>query len=230
MLQVNDIHTYYGNSYVLQGVSLEMSKGSVIAILGRNGMGKSTLIHSIIGFTIPRRGQILFNDIDITRLPSYARVKLGLGFVPQERRIFTSLTVEENLKVAARKNGQTWTLERVHGIFPRLRERRSHKGDNLSGGEQQMLAIGRALMTGPSLVLMDEPSEGLAPVIVNEMRDAIFRLKEEGVSILLVEQNLGFALKTADYVHLMRRGMIVHSSTSEELSANHETKLKYLGV
>ena len=230
MLEVKDIHTYYGDSYILQGISLEVEKGSVIAILGRNGMGKTTLIHSIIGFNPPRQGRIMFQGKDITKVPSYNRVALGLGLVPQERRIFPSLTVLENLKVAANKDREDWTIERVFSVFPRLQERIRHRGDNLSGGEQQMLTIGRALMTCPSLLLMDEPSEGLAPVLVRVMRDSIFRLKEEGLSILLVEQNLRFALKSAGYVHLLERGKIAYSCTPEELDGDQETKLKYLGV
>ncbi|MBW1773143.1 MAG: ABC transporter ATP-binding protein [Deltaproteobacteria bacterium] len=230
MLEVKDIHTYYGDSYILQGISLEVEKGSVIAILGRNGMGKTTLIHSIIGFNPPRQGRIMFQGKDITKVPSYNRVALGLGLVPQERRIFPSLTVLENLKVAANKEREDWTIERVFSVFPRLQERIRHRGDNLSGGEQQMLTIGRALMTCPSLLLMDEPSEGLAPVLVRVMRDSIFRLKEEGLSILLVEQNLRFALKSAGYVHLLERGKIAYSCTPEELDGDQETKLKYLGV
>ena len=230
MLEVKDIHTYYGDSYILQGISLEVEKGSVIAILGRNGMGKTTLIHSIIGFNPPRQGRITFKGKDITKVPSYNRVALGLGLVPQERRIFPSLTVLENLKVAANKEREDWTTEGVFSVFPRLKERTHHRGDNLSGGEQQMLTIGRALMTCPSLLLMDEPSEGLAPVLVRVMRDSIFRLKEEGLSILLVEQNLRFALKSAGYVHLLERGKIAYSCTPEELDGDQETKLKYLGV
>ena len=230
MLEVKDIHTYYGDSYILQGISLEVEKGSVIAILGRNGMGKTTLIHSIIGFNPPRQGRIMFQGKDITKAPSYNRVALGLGLVPQERRIFPSLTVLENLKVAANKEREDWTTEGVFSVFPRLKERIHHRGDNLSGGEQQMLTIGRALMTSPSLLLMDEPSEGLAPVLVRVMRDSIFRLKEEGLSILLVEQNLRFALKSAGYVHLLERGKIAYSCTPEELDGDQETKLKYLGV
>ena len=230
MLEVKDIHTYYGESYILQGISLEVERGSVIAILGRNGMGKTTLIRSIIGFNPPKKGHITFLGKDITKLPSYARVGLGLGLVPQERRIFPSLTVLENLKVAANKQREGWTTEGVFSVFPRLKERTHHRGDNLSGGEQQMLAIGRALMTSPALLLMDEPSEGLAPVLVRVMRDSIFRLKEEGLSILLVEQNLRFALKSAGYVHLLERGKIAYSCTPEELDSDQETKLKYLGV
>jgi branched-chain amino acid transport system ATP-binding protein len=230
MLEVKDIHTYYGDSYILQGISLEVEKGAVIGILGRNGMGKTTLIHSIIGFNPPQRGSITFQGQDITKQPSYSRVLLGLGLVPQERRIFPSLTVLENLKVAANKDRTNWTIESVFSVFPRLQERILHRGDNLSGGEQQMLAIGRALMTSPSLLLMDEPSEGLAPVLVRVMRDSIFRLKEEGLSILLVEQNLRFALKSSAYVHLLERGKIAYSCTPEALDEDQETKLKYLGV
>jgi branched-chain amino acid transport system ATP-binding protein len=230
MLEVLNIHTFYGDSYILQGVSLEVEKKSIIAILGRNGMGKTTLIRSIIGFTPPRQGQIKFEKKDITRLPAYKRVEAGIGLVPQGRRVFRSLTVAENLKVAEVKKGTGWTAEKIFSIFPRLGERVAHRGDKLSGGEQQMLAIGRALMTSPSLLLMDEPSEGLAPVLVRVMQESISLLKQEGLSILLVEQSIGVALKVADYVHLLSHGQIAHSLTPAQLEADHEIKLKYLGV
>jgi branched-chain amino acid transport system ATP-binding protein len=231
MLKIVDIHTYYGNSYVLQGISLEIAKGTVVALLGRNGVGKTTLVRSIIGFTPVRRGQILFNDRDITRMPSYKITRLQMGLVPQGRRIFPSLTVKENLAVAARAPGvQTWDFEKIFGLFPRLKERDHHRGNELSGGEQQMLAIARALISNPIFLLMDEPTEGLAPVLVREVGDVIRRLKEEGLSIFLVEQNLSFAMKFADYAHVMSKGKIVHSSTPKELSENREIKEHYLGV
>ena len=231
MLKIVDIHTYYGDSYVLQGISLEVAKETVVALLGRNGVGKTTLIRSIVGFTPPRRGRILFNSKDITRVTAYKIVRMQMGLVPQGRRIFPSLTVRENLAIAARSAGsQTWNFERVFALFPRLKERGHHRGNELSGGEQQMLAIARALISNPVFLLMDEPTEGLAPVLVREVGDAIRRLKEEGLSIFLVEQNLSFAMKFADYTHIMSKGKIVHSSTPKELWEDRETKEHYLGV
>ncbi|MFZ1058629.1 MAG: ABC transporter ATP-binding protein [Candidatus Rokuibacteriota bacterium] len=230
MLEVRDLHTYYGDSYVLQGVSLRVEKSQVVGILGRNGMGKTTLIRSIIGFTPPRRGQVLFKGRDITGWPSYRSVDLGMGLVPQGRRVFASLTVIENLTVAARGAGGSWTIERVLDLFPRLRERAEHRASKLSGGEQQMLAIARALMTNPDFLLMDEPTEGLAPLLVREMGRVIADLKTRGLSILLVEQNLPMALKVADHVHVLSRGRIVHSSAPQALWANEEIKARYLGL
>jgi len=231
MLKIIDIHTYYGDSYVLQGISLEVAKGTVVALLGRNGVGKTTLIRSIVGFTPARRGQILFNDKDITRVPSYKIVRLQMGLVPQGRRIFPTLTVKENLAIASRSSSaQAWDFEKVFALFPRLKERAHHRGNELSGGEQQMLAIARALISNPIFLLMDEPTEGLAPVLVREVGDVILRLKEEGLSIFLVEQNLSFAKKFADYTHVMSKGKIVYSSTPAELWENQEVKEHYLGV
>ena len=230
MLEVRDIHTYYGDSHVLQGISLRMEKCQVVGIVGRNGMGKTTLIRSIIGFTPPRRGQVLFKERDITAWPSNRAVALGLGLVPQGRRVFPSLTVLENLAVAAKGNGGPWTIDRVMDLFPRLRERASSRAGKLSGGEQQMLAIGRALMTNPELLLMDEPSEGLAPLLVREVGRVIESLKAEGLSILLVEQNLPLALRVADQVHVLSRGRVVHSCAAQALWGNEEVKSRYLGL
>ena len=229
MLELHDVHTYYGESHVLQGVSLAVAPGEVVTILGRNGMGKTTLIRSVIGFTPPRRGSVRFKGEDITRAPSFRTVERGMGLVPQGRRVFPSLTVTENLDVARRGRGR-WTLERVLELFPRLAERGQNRANKLSGGEQQMLAIGRALMSNPELLLMDEPTEGLAPSLVREVGRVIHELKLEGLSILLVEQNLPLALSVADRVHVLSRGQVVHSCAPGELMANEEIKSRYLGV
>jgi branched-chain amino acid transport system ATP-binding protein len=231
MLKIVDIHTYYGDSYILQGISLEVAKGTVVALLGRNGVGKTTLIRSIVGFTPARRGQILFNDRDITHMAAYKIVRMQIGLVPQGRRIFPSLTVTENLAIASRGTGvRSWNLEKIFTLFPRLKERVNNRGNQLSGGEQQMLAIARALISNPVFLLMDEPTEGLAPVLIREVGDVILRLKKEGLSIFLVEQNLSFARKFADYTHVMSKGKIVYSSTPVELWENREIKERYLGV
>jgi len=230
MLEVRDVHTYYGDSHVLQGVSLSMARGQVVGLLGRNGMGKTTLIRSIIGFTPPRRGSVVFKDRDITGWPSNRAVALGLGLVPQGRRVFPSLTVRENLEVAVRGEAGPWTIPRVLDLFPRLGERGTHRAGKLSGGEQQMLAIARALMTNPELLLMDEPTEGLAPLLVREVGRVIENLKADGLSILLVEQNLPMALRVADHVHVLSRGRVVHSSAPAALWQNEEIKSRYLGL
>ena len=230
MLDVADVHTYYGDSYVLQGVSLAVGRGEVVGLLGRNGMGKTTLIRTIVGFTPPRRGRVVFKDKEITGWPSNRVIGLGLGLVPQGRRVFPSLTVAENLEVAVRGNPGPWSVKRAMELFPRLRERSENRAGKLSGGEQQMLAIARALMTNPDLLLMDEPTEGLAPLLVREVGKVIEALKREGLSILLVEQNLPLALRLSDRVHVLSRGRIVHSSTPEELWKNDAVKSRYLGV
>jgi len=231
MLALEEIHTYYGESYVLQGISLTVAQGQVLALLGRNGMGKTTLIRSTIGFTPPRRGRVIFRGRDITGLPPFRAVEMGMAVVPQGRRIFPSLSVRENLTVAARGNTkQGWNLERVFCLFPRLKERFAHPGNKLSGGEQQMLAIGRALMTNPNLLLMDEPTEGLAPLLVREVGKAIAELKDHGLSILLVEQSLHFATSVADHIHVLNRGRIVHSSSPAELLADEDVKSRFLGL
>jgi branched-chain amino acid transport system ATP-binding protein len=229
VLEVDDIHTYYGVSHVLQGLSLRVGEGEVLGILGRNGMGKTTLIRSIIGFTPPRRGAVRLRGDDITRWPPYRMVAAGLALVPQGRRVFSSLSVRENLDVAHRAGGR-WTRERVEGLFPRLAERARSRAGSLSGGEQQMLAIGRALMTYPRLLLLDEPTEGLAPLLVREVGRVIGELRRAGLSILLVEQNLPLALAVADRVHILSRGQIVHSARPDELAADEAVKSRYLGV
>jgi branched-chain amino acid transport system ATP-binding protein len=241
MLNVQDIHTYYGDSHVLQGVSLHVERGSVAALLGRNGVGKTTLCRSIVGFTPARTGRVIFGDVDITRMPPHKISRLRMSLVPQGRRIFASLTVKENLEIAFRDakpvpNGsrqeseRRWDLPGVFTLFPRLAERSHHRGNELSGGEQQMLAIARALVANPVFLLMDEPTEGLAPALVAEVGALIQRLKGEGMSILLVEQNAAFAVKVADFVHVMSKGKIVHSSEPAALWANQEVKTRFLGV
>jgi branched-chain amino acid transport system ATP-binding protein len=229
VLDVEDVHTYYGESHVLQGISLRVAASEVLGILGRNGMGKTTLVRSIIGFTPPRRGRVRFRGQDITRWPPYRMVESGMALVPQGRRVFPSLSVRENLEVARSGRGP-WSLDRVHALFPRLLERGGNRANKLSGGEQQMLAIGRALMTNPHLLLLDEPTEGLAPLLVLEVGRVIKELKREGLSILLVEQNLPLALSVADRTHILSRGQIVHSARPDELLANEEVKSRYLGV
>ncbi|MFC1907266.1 ABC transporter ATP-binding protein [Chloroflexota bacterium] len=232
MLELFDIHTYYGDSYILQGISLEVREGSTVALLGRNGMGKTTTISSIIGLTPARRGEVRFKGKNVSNLESYKIAKMGMGLVPQGRHIFPSLTVKENLTMSARTRGKDnpWSLDRVYSFFPVLKERASIKGNLLSGGEQQMLTIARALMTNPDLLLMDEPSEGLSPLLVQEIGRIIAQLKESGFSILLVEQNLPMALSVADYIYVISKGTIVHQSTTAEFKDNEEIKARYIGV
>ncbi|MBI2873963.1 MAG: ABC transporter ATP-binding protein [Firmicutes bacterium] len=234
MLELREIHSYYGDSHILQGLSLQVGKGELVSILGRNGAGKTTTINSIIGFVPPRRGSVLFDNRKISGLPPYRVARMGIGLVPQGRRIFPTLTVAENLAIGARKakngRGDGWSVDRALEFFPSLQRRKTNKGNQLSGGEQQMVAIARALVANPKLLLMDEPSEGLAPIIVREIAEVIRQLKHEGYSILLVEQNFHLALRAADRVYVMNKGQIVHTSTPQELEADEEVKEKYLGV
>jgi branched-chain amino acid transport system ATP-binding protein len=232
MMKLLDVHTYYDESYILQGISFKIDDGSVVTMLGRNGMGKTTTIHTIMGFTTPRRGLIKFNGEKINGLKPYEIAVKGIGLVPQGREIFPSLSVEENLKIAARegRGKAKWSLDRIHALFPILKERARFKGNLLSGGEQQMLCIGRALMTNPTLLLMDEPSEGLAPIIVQEIENIIRQLKMTGHSIFLVEQNLSMALSLADYVYVISKGKIVYEAIPEIFNQDEVSKSKYLGV
>jgi branched-chain amino acid transport system ATP-binding protein len=236
MLNVLDLHTYYGDSHVLQGVTLTVKQGTVVAVLGRNGVGKTTLCRSIVGFTPARAGRVIFNDVEITHVPAHQIFHLHLNVVPQGRRIFSSLTVEENLAIARQagarslKPGAGWDLEKVFAVFPRLAERRAHRGNELSGGEQQMLAIARALVANPDLLVMDEPTEGLAPALVADVGHLIQRVRDEGTSVLLVEQNAAFAVKLADYAHVMSQGRIVYGSEPAALWKNEDIKTQYLGV
>jgi branched-chain amino acid transport system ATP-binding protein len=228
MLDVQGIHSYYGDSHVLHGVSLRVAAGEAVALLGRNGAGKTTLIRSIMGFNPPREGRILLDGEPIEGWPAHRIARRGLALVPQGRRIFAPLTVRENLLLGARADG--WTLERVLDLFPRLRERSGQAGGTLSGGEQQMLALGRALLTNGRVLLLDEPSEGLAPLIVREIGRILARLKEERLSILLVEQNYHLALRIADRVYVMSKGQIVYEGSPAALGADEEVKRRYLGV
>jgi len=231
ILEVEDMHTYYGDAYVLQGLTLKVEEGEILGLLGRNGVGKTTLVNSVMGFYPPRRGVIRFKGVDVTHVSSFATVRMGIGLVPQGRRVFPSLTVDENLEVArhgASRRG--WDARRVYALFPRLEERRVQRARTLSGGEQQMLAIGRALMTNPDCLIMDEPSEGLAPIIIQGVWEAVAKLKQEGLSILLVEQNASLAVKLVDYVHIISKGRVVYSAPPRELWANAEVKSNYLGI
>ncbi len=232
MLEIKDIHTWYGDSYVLQGVSLDVKDATVVALLGRNGMGKTTTIRSIMGFTPPKKGSIVFNGKETVGLQSYEIARLGIGLVPQGRMIFPSLSVTENLTMAARSGGKddAWTLEKVYTVFPKLKERSKNKGNLLSGGEQQMLCIARALMTNPDLILLDEPSEGLAPIVVQEVFRVIEQLKAAGQSILLVEQDFAMAMDVADHAYIMSKGSVVWGGTADELVDNEKVKATYLGV
>ena len=228
MLDVEAIHTYYGDSHVLHGVSLRVGAGEAVAVLGRNGAGKTTAIRSIVGFTPPRAGRVVLEGQAIERWPAYRIARRGLAMVPQGRRIFAPLSVRENLLLGARAEG--FTLERIYALFPRLREREEQSGGTLSGGEQQMLAIGRALLTNSRLILLDEPSEGLAPMIVREIGRILLALKAERLSLLLVEQNYHLALRVADRVYVMSKGQIVWEGTPAGLEADEEVKRRYLGV
>jgi branched-chain amino acid transport system ATP-binding protein len=231
ILDVQDIHTYYGDAYILQGLSLQLEEGQILGLLGRNGVGKTTLVNSVVGFTPPRRGRIVFKGVDIAGLASFTIARGGIGLVPQGRRVFPTLSVEDNLSVAEQSiERHGWSKERVFALFPRLRERRNQRAKTLSGGEQQMLAIGRGLMTNPDCLIMDEPSEGLAPIIIQGLWDAIAKLKAEGLSILLVEQNAALALKLVDFVHVISKGRVVYSGRPDELWKNDDVKSRYLGI
>jgi branched-chain amino acid transport system ATP-binding protein len=229
-LAVRDLHAYYGESHVLQGVSLDVRDGESVALLGRNGAGKTTTINAIVGFVRPRGGTVRVGERDITAKAPHRVAAAGVALVPQGRRVFADLTVLENLTIAARRNGGGWDLARVLELFPSLERRLANRGDQLSGGEQQMVAIGRALLRDPALLLLDEPSEGLAPKLVNEVGDALVRLRESGLSLLLVEQNLALATRVAQRVYVMNKGTIVFSGTTAELAAAGDVEARYLGV
>jgi branched-chain amino acid transport system ATP-binding protein len=230
MLALDNVNAYYGDSHILHGVSLSVREGEVVCLLGRNGAGKTTTIMTVMGYLHPRAGSISYNGRDIGALPPYAVARLGFGLVPQERGIFPSLTVRENLTVFARADKGGWTLQRIFDLFPSLRARERNLGFQLSGGEQQMLSIARALMLNPSLLLLDEPSEGLAPLIVQEIVEVLKRLKGEGLAILLVEQNLRAAFAVADRHHVMNKGTICFTGSTAELEGNEFVLRNYLSV
>jgi branched-chain amino acid transport system ATP-binding protein len=229
LLALRDVRAGYGDAVVLDGVSFELPEKGSLALLGRNGVGKSTLFLTIMGYTAFRRGTILWRGKDITGAAPHRRALLGIGWVAQEREIFPSLTVEENLTVAARPG--RWTLDAIHDLFPRLHERKLNMGNQLSGGEQQMLAIARALMTNPELLLLDEPREGLAPIVVEELAGAIRRMmKEEGTTVVLAEQHAEIALSLTDQVIVLERGVIVHRSRSADLLADKAAIDRLIGL
>jgi len=229
MLRVGGLQTAYGRSQVLFGVDLDIRAGEVITLLGRNGMGKTTTVRSIMGIARPSSGDISFQGKAIQGLPSYRIAQAGLGLVPEGRQVFSNLTVRENL-VATARGGRPWDLERVFGLFPQLAERRSHYGNQLSGGEQQMLAIGRALMTNPRLLILDEATEGLAPLIRAEIYRSIARLKAEGLSLLVIDKDVKALTSAADRHYVLEKGRVVWTGTSAELAASPDTQHKYLGV
>jgi len=237
LLDVQNIDAYYGNSHILQNVSLNIRQGEVVCLLGRNGMGKSTTLKAIIGLVKPKAGQVIYSGKDLTGLPPYKIARSGIGYVPEERRIFPNLTVYENLvmgiKSSKSRNNQedsAWNLERIVKHFPFIRERRNQKGGNLSGGEQQMLTIGRALMGNPELLLVDEPTEGLAPLLVNEVKEVLAEINKTGISILLVEHNLKVAKSIANRIYLMGKAHIGFEGSVQEFEANPGIRKKYLEV
>jgi branched-chain amino acid transport system ATP-binding protein len=231
MLELENVNAYYGDSHILHGVSLAVREGEIVCLLGRNGAGKTTTILTVMGYLQPRPGRIRYRNRDIVGLPPYAVARLGFGFVPQERGIFPSLTVRENLTVFARAGGKGfWTLPRIFGLFPVLRARERNLGFQLSGGEQQMLSIARALMLNPAMLLLDEPSEGLAPMIVQQIIEVLARLKREGLAILLVEQSLRTAFAVGDRHHVMNKGEICFTGSAAELEGDDAVLRNYLSV
>lgn len=232
LLEVQGINTYYGLSHILFDVSIQVDRGEVVVLLGRNGAGKTTTMRSIMGLTPPKTGKVIFDGKDVTGVAPYKVARFGIGFVPEDRRIFPDLTVRANLDVGLRKTkGKTsWTIDRIYQLFPRLKELANRRGGNLSGGEQQMLTIARTLMGSPDLILLDEPSEGLAPIIVKALGEFIDLLKREGTTVLLSEQNVKFSLKHSDRAYIVDNGHIKYQGTIEELEKDEDVKKRYLAV
>ena len=231
MLEVKEIHTYYGTSHILFGISFNVKEGEAVCLLGRNGAGKTTTFRSIIGLTPPKKGSIKFRDKEIIGKPPYRIAKMGIGFVPDTRRIFPDLTVRQNLMVARReKEKAVWNLETIYALFPKLRELDTHMGTQLSGGEQQMLTVARTLMTNPDLLLLDEPGEGLAPLVIQAMKEQLGEIKKLGITMLICEHNVGLATALSDRAYVMDKGAIHFQGTIEELRKNEEVRKKYLMV
>jgi branched-chain amino acid transport system ATP-binding protein len=228
-LIAEDLHTYYGESHILRGVALEVAEGKITALLGRNGAGKTTTLRSLIGLTPPRRGKVTIFGADVTNWPAFRIAGMGVGYVPEGRRIFPNLSVEENLKVPIERAGP-WTIARIFELFPRLAERRRNRGRQLSGGEQEMLAIARALLLNPKLLLLDEPSQGLAPLVVKEVFKVILDMREKGLSVLLVEQNARMTLEIADYAYVIDDGAVVHAGPARELAQDEARVQALAGV
>src|SRR5580658_9255656 len=225
-IRAEGLHTYYGKSHILHGVSLEVRQGEIVALLGRNGAGKTTTLRSLMGLTPPREGTVRLFDADVTGFPPYRIAMLGVGYVPEGRRIFPNLTVEENLKVPIERPGP-WTIPRIYQLFPRLAERKNNKGRQLSGGEQEMLAIARALLLNPRLLLLDEPSQGLAPLIVQDVFKVVVSAREQGISVLLVEQNVRAAVEVADRAYVLDDGKVVYAGSAAEF-AKDEARVRAL--
>ena len=229
VLQVEDIHSYYGKSHIIQGVSFNVDRGECFTLLGRNGAGKTTTLRTIMGLVPARKGRISYDTIDTTAFKPEQVARLGISYVPEDRQVFTSLTVEENLKIAIRK-GSKWDIGRIWELFPRLKERRKHMGNHLSGGEQQMLSVARALIADPTILLLDEPTEGLAPLIVEMLLETIQFIKKQGVTIILVEQNVKATYAVSDHYCILQQGLSVYQGTHAEFTAQSEIIEKYLGV
>jgi len=230
IIEIKEVHTYYGTSHILFGISMEVQEGETVCLLGRNGAGKTTTLRSIIGLTPPRSGSIKFKGGEITGKAPYVISRQGIGFVPEDRRIFPSLSVREQLEVARKAGVGNWTVEKVYELFPQLKNLEKHMGNQLSGGEQQMLTIARTLMGNPELLLLDEPSEGLAPLVVDDLMEQIRKLKREKIALLLSEMGLGFAVELSDRAYVIDKGQIQWSGTCSELQKDEELKRKYLAI